>query len=452
MQIRTRLTLLFLLLAAGILAAVLFAVYWLFKSNSEEAFFNNLSSKAALTVQTVLKNETALTPLPNDWVSPEGDTLSYRENISIYDNSYNRVFTILREAVPISGKNLQEIYQKGAFRFEHFNLHALGIKQNTALTQYVVIAEGYFDPTAIIKLRNILFFSFFIGIFLVAVSGWFYAGKALQPMSAIVHAVEKIQPSDLSKRVAHGNSQDELAHMAETFNNLLDRVEQAFQMQKMFVSNVSHELKNPLTAIRAQLDVVLQRERSNETYRNALESVLDDIKDLSDMEQKLLYLARVYNAPQTIQFTPIRLDELLWQTMEQFQKQHPAYHASIEIIDMPASDDTLFVSANEPLLRLSLLNLMNNACKYSSDNAVLLRANFQSTSKRIVEICDRGSGIPDAEKLLIFEPFYRSPRHLQLKGTGIGLSLVKRILDLHQIDLFVDSPPAGGTVFRLSFP
>jgi signal transduction histidine kinase len=291
-----------------------------------------------------------------------------------------------------------------------------------------------------------------IGIFLVAISGWYYAGKALQPMSKIVSEVENIQPSDLSRRVDTGNNQDELARMAETFNNLLDRVERAFQMQRMFVSNVSHELKNPLTAIRAQLDVALQRDREPEIYRKALQSVLDDIQDLSETEQKLLYLARVYNSPQSIPLGPTRLDELLWQTMEQFKKQHPEYRASIEFGEMPESGDGLLVSANEPLLRLAILNLMSNACKYSPDQKVLIRAVFQPGGRHAIEVCDNGSGIPEAEKALIFEPFYRSPRHLTIKGTGIGLSLVKSILNLHQIDLSVESPKHGGSVFRLVFP
>jgi signal transduction histidine kinase len=233
---------------------------------------------------------------------------------------------------------------------------------------------------------------------------------------------------------------------------LLDRVERAFQMQRMFVSNVSHELKNPLTAIRAQLDVALQRDREPEIYRKALQSVLDDIQDLSETEQKLLYLARVYNSPQSIPLGPTRLDELLWQTMEQFKKQHPEYRASIEFGEMPESGDGLLVSANEPLLRLAILNLMSNACKYSPDQKVLIRAVFQPGGRHAIEVCDNGSGIPEAEKALIFEPFYRSPRHLTIKGTGIGLSLVKSILNLHQIDLSVESPKHGGSVFRLVFP
>lgn len=452
MQIRTRLTLLFLLLAAGILAAVLFGVHWLFKKNMEETFFNSLQSKVELTMQTVLPNELTFQPLANEWIAPEEDTLPYRDNISIFDNSYNRVFTIRKEAMPVTARELQEIYQNGETRFKHYNLLALGKKVNTALTEYVIVAEGYCDPNELINLRNILIFSFFVGIFLVAISGWYYAGKVLQPVSQIVNEVERIQPSDLSRRVETGENRDELARMAETFNHLLDRVEHAFQMQRMFVSNVSHELKNPLTAIRSQLDVALQRERSPEDYRKALQSVLDDIQDLSEMEQKLLQLARVYSSPQNINYAPTPLDELLWQTVEQFQKQYPQYKASVEFSQMPETGDGLMIEANEPLLRLALLNLMNNACKYSPDHRVLLKAIFKADGHHEIGVCDNGPGIPDAEKVLIFEPFYRSPRHLKLKGTGVGLSLVQSILTLHQITLSVESPASGGAVFRLVFP
>ncbi len=452
MQIRTRLTLLFLLLSACILAAVLFGVHWLFKKNTEETFFQGLESKIELTAQTVLTNQNPLHPLAHDWIAPEGDTLPFRENITVFDNSYTRVFSMRQAAAPVSFRDLEEIYQKGEIRFKHFNLHALGKKINTPAAQYVVVAEGYCDPIEVENLRNILIFSFLIGMILVAVSGWYYAGRVLQPMSQIVNEVEKIQPSDLSRRVATNGSQDELARMAETFNNLLDRVERAFQMQRMFVSNVSHELKNPLTAIRAQLDVTLQREREPEAYRKAIQSVLDDVTDLTETEQKLLQLARLYNSPQNIPLSPTRLDELLWQAIEQLKKQHPDFHSSIEFGEMPESEDGLLVSANEPLLRLALLNLMNNACKYSPDNTVRILAIFKNNGAHEIKVIDNGPGIPEAEHALIFEPFYRSARHLTVKGTGIGLSLVKSILNLHQIELSVENTDGGGTVFRLRFP
>lgn len=452
MQIRTRLTLLFVLIAAGILAGVLFSVYYLFKKNLEEAFFRGLESKAEMTAQTALRDPTLLSPLAGNWIAPDGDTLPYRDNISVFNDSYERVFSVFPEAPPISVKNLQDIYQSGESRFPHYNLLALGRKSSSLNgSPYVVIVEGYCDPTELQNLRNILIISFFAGLFLVAISGWYYAGQALAPVSRIVEEVESIQPTDLSRRLESEESRDELARLSGTFNRLLDRVEQAFKMQRMFISNVSHELRNPLTAIRAQLDVALQREREPAAYRVALQSVLDDVHALTEVEEQLLQLALIHNEPKAIPLSPVRLDELLWQAKQQLQKRHAGYRASLEFGEMPDDDQVLFVQANEALLLTAMLNLMNNACKYSPDQQVLVRARFRGDGRHVMEFCDNGPGIPPEEQQLIFEPFFRSKRHLGMKGTGIGLSLVQSILKLHKITLSVESPPAGGTIFRLVF-
>jgi signal transduction histidine kinase len=453
MQIRTRLTLLFVLIAAGILAGVLFLVYLAFKKNTEDSFFQSLVSKAEMTTQTALQGTDELRPLTTNWIAPDDDTLPYRDNISIYNNAYERVFTVRPEAPPVTVKDLQDIYQQAESHFSHYNLLALGRKANSPSgVSYVVVVEGYFDPTQLEQLSNILIIGFFGGLILVALSGWYYAGQALAPVSRIVEEVENLQPADLSRRVATGASRDEIARLAETFNRLLDRVEQAFRMQRMFLSNVSHELRNPLAAIRAQLDVALQREREPEAYRKALQSVLDDVKAFSEMEEELLQLARIYNDPKAIPFALTRLDELLWLAKQQIQKRHASYRVSIEFGTMPEQEETLSVRANEALLLTALLNLMNNSCKYSPDHKVLVRANFHPDGSHVIEVCDQGPGIPPEEQKLIFEPFYRSPRHLKVKGTGVGLSLVQSILSLHQIGLSVESPAIGGTVFRLVFP
>jgi len=453
MQIRAKLTLLFVLIAAGILAGVLCSVYFLFKKNTEDAFFSGLESKAEMTVQTALRGTAGLNPMTSNWIAPDDDTLPYRDNISIFNNAYERVFTVIPDAPPVTVKNLQSIYQSGESHFEHYNLLALGRKANSISgTSYVVVVEGYCDPTQLSQLRNILLVSFFVGLMLVALAGWYYAGQALAPVSRIVGEVENLQPADLSRRVAIGVNRDEIGRLAETFNRLLERVEQAFKMQRMFLSNVSHELRNPLTAIRAQLEVVLQRDREPAVYRKALQSVLDDVRSLSEMEEELLQLARIYNDPKAIPFSPTRLDELLWQAKQQLQKRHADYRASIGFGEMPENDQALSVRANEALLLTALLNLMDNACKYSPDHQVMVRADFHEDGCHVVEVCDHGPGIPPEEQKLIFEPFFRSPRHLSVKGTGVGLSLVQSILTLHQISLSVDSPPEGGAVFRLSFP
>jgi len=452
MQIRTRLTLLFVFLAACILAGVLGGVYVLFKKNMEEEFFQGLESKADMTAQTALQNAGNLRPLPHDWPAPDSDILPYRDNISIFDDRYERVFTVRVDAVPVSVKALQDAYSTGETRFRHFNLHALARTVSGSTGHpFVVVVEGYCDPAQLLNLRNILIISFLFGMALMAVFGWYFAGRALSPVSRMINEVNTLQPSDLSRRVATGNNRDELERLATTFNGLLDRVERAFRVQRMFLSNVSHELKNPLTAIRSQLEVALQRERDPAAYRIALQSVLDDVHNMSEVEEKLLQLARIYNDPAGIPMQPVRLDELIWQTRQQLLKRQPGYKVALDLGDMPESGDALVVRANEALLRTALLNLMENGCKYSPDHRVSVRAQFQADGRHEIAVCDDGPGIPPEEQSLIFEPFFRSPRHRQVKGTGIGLSLVQSILELHKIHLHVESPETGGTVFRLGF-
>ncbi len=456
MQIRARLTLLYLLTAASILAIVLFAVWWSYKRHTEAVFFQTLESKAALTAETALKEVEHLPALPSRWAEPDDDTdtLPYRENVSLYNDAYERVFTLRPEAVSLPVKTLQEIQRKEKQQFRHQNLHAVGmVMLSPANRPFTLVAEGYCDPDELIQLRNILIIGFIFGIGAMAASGWYFAGQALAPVSRIMDQVNAMQPDDLSHRVETGANRDELTRLAETFNQLLDRVEQAFRMQRMFLSNVSHELKNPLMAMRAQLDVTLQRERDPAAYRKALQSVLDDVRSLGEVEEKLLQLARIYNIPGAIPFEAVRLDELLWQAKEQLQKNYPEYRAVIDPGDLPESEETLFVHANEALLRTALLNLMNNACKYSPDHRVLVRVRFQADGSHLVEVCDNGPGIRPEELDLIFEPFYRSPKHRgEFKGTGVGLSLVRSILDLHRINIKIVQPPAGGAVFQLTFP
>ncbi|HRI59129.1 MAG TPA: HAMP domain-containing sensor histidine kinase [Saprospiraceae bacterium] len=453
MQIRTRLTILFLFNAASILAGVLLAVYFLFKKYTEEAFFEGLKSKVDMTAQTALREPDKLHPLPPNWVSPDGDTLPYRDNISLFNDAYERVFAVHSDVPPVSVKDLQDIYTQREIRFRHYNLHALGRVVNSPEGRpFVVVVEGFCDPSQLEQLRNILIVSFFIGMGLIATSGWYFSGQALAPMSKTVQEVESIQPSDLSRRVATGESRDELTHLASTFNRLLDRVEQAFRIQRMFLSNVSHELKNPLQAIRSQLDVTLSRERDNATYRTALQSVLDDVNAMTEVEEKLHQLARIYNDPSAIPFDSVRLDELIWQAKEQVRKRHEHYKIAVDLGEMPENEQFLNVRANEALLRTALLNLMDNACKYSPDHRTQVRVHFKPTGAHEVAIADNGPGIPEAELPLIFEPFFRSPRHRQVKGTGIGLSLVQSILNLHQITLSVESKAQNGTIFKMIFP
>ncbi|MCC6280790.1 MAG: HAMP domain-containing protein [Saprospiraceae bacterium] len=453
MQIRTKLTLQFIILVAGILLLSLCFIYFKFRQITEDEFYNNLRSKALMTAEMVLHEEEKLQLIPVQEDLDSAELLPFRENVMIYNADLNMVFAFNRDAAPLPDSKLRELKTSEETCFLHGNLHAIGLRHKShSGKEYLVIAESVFNSEELGNLRNILIISFFMGIGIVAAGGWFYAGQAMSPVSRIINQVDHILPSDLSARLDVSNNHDEISRLVITFNRLLDRIQFAFRMQKSFISNVSHELKNPLSVILSQLEVALDKKRNATEYHATLASVLEDTRELSEVTEKLLQLARVHSEGASISFEQVRLDEIMLQTRATLLRLHPDYHISFNIEGIPESEDQLCVLGNESLLRSAFQNLMDNGCKFSPDKKVEVKIGFDPSGKHFVEITDRGPGIPQKDLHLIFQPFYRSSQNIHVRGSGIGLSLVESILKLHHVVLDVVSAQGKGTTFKLSFP
>jgi signal transduction histidine kinase len=382
-----------------------------------------------------------------------GSLLPFRENVAIYNDALQQVFAFNRNAQPIPEKVLSELRTGGETRFRHGDLFALGLRHVSKSGQaYIIISESVFNSEELNSLRNILIVSFFFCIGIVAAGGWVYAGQAMSPVARIVDQVDGILPSDLSARLNAPTNHDEISRLVVTFNRLLDRIQFAFRMQKSFISNVSHELKNPLSVIIAQAEIALDKDRSREEYRQTLHSVLEDTLGLNDVTEKLLQLARMHSEDSNIAFEKVRLDEIMLQTRASLLRLHPDYHIAFDIEGAPESEDQLCVLGNEPLLRSAFQNLMDNGCKFSPDKRVEVKIFFDTAGRHRIEIADRGPGIPAKDLQLIFQPFYRSSQSIHVRGSGIGLSLVDSIMRIHHVALDVVSSQGKGTIFKLSFP
>ncbi|HQW25653.1 MAG TPA: HAMP domain-containing sensor histidine kinase [Saprospiraceae bacterium] len=455
MQIRVRLTLQFILIAASILVVAFFYIHFQFKLNLQDEYYDSLRSKALLIAEMVAGKKTDEQEFrieaPTEMSSPL--VADYPENISIYTPDGKRLYSFNPAPNDIKQAAFDDVRIYGECRFPHGKFSALAIPyMNKAGEDYVVIAESVFDQVHLDNLTQILILVFLISVTLVAIGGWFFARQALAPMSRIMNQVDALLPTDMSHRLVTTNQHDELSRLVITFNKLLDRIQQVFGLQKMFLSNISHELKNPLNVIVSQVEVTLQNERSEEEYVATLSSVLSDVKELNDVADKLMQMARINSDGAMIRFQPLRIDEMIWQTKETLLKNHPEYTIHFEVVNLPDVEQKLFFNGNEQLLRTALINLMDNGCKFSPDKQVKASLSFSSEGAIIIEFTDNGPGIPQEELPMIFNAFYRSPRTSTIKGSGIGLSLVQSILKLHRIELNVNSRSGHGTTFILIFP
>jgi signal transduction histidine kinase len=451
MQIRQRLTLQFLVWVSGIVLLAFLAIYLITYQAVTDVFYDRLESKAVTTAELLLKVEEVDSRLLRLIEKSNRDVL-YKENILIYEG--NRLLYASNDSIRfvIDSILFDEIRQEGKKRFAQQDFSIVGLLYEDENNRAVVLAGGIdrFGKLTLRNLRHTLFSLFFFIVLLVGGTGWLYAGKALKPIADITREVNSIFPQRLGQRIGVPNPNDELGQLAQTMNALLNRIEEAFVIQKNFIANVSHELRNPLTAISAQLEVSLLNQRPPEAYRQTIGSVLEDIRELNRLAANLLQLAKLSSEPDSVPFGKVRMDELLWDAREFLRNLHPTYRIQIALEELPENDRLLYRLGNATLLKIAFVNLMENACKFSENQSVVVTFAMREEQMRIC-FHDDGIGIPTEDIPFIFQPFYRTRQTADLKGYGIGLSLVEQIVRIHQGTVSVSSAPGQGTAFILTF-
>ncbi|WP_158545366.1 ATP-binding protein [Bremerella cremea] len=274
--------------------------------------------------------------------------------------------------------------------------------------------------------------------------------RALLPVQRIAVAAEGIHCGDLTQRLPPLKTKDELDRLTHAFNAMLDRLQEAFERQRRFTGEASHQLRTPLTAILGQVEVALRRERPSAEYRQVLETVHRRAKGLARMVDSLLYLARADAEAQLPAFEQLNLATWLPLQLETWS-EHPR---SNDLVCRGTSSEPCLVVV-PPELMAELLNiLLDNACKYSEPGTPVTVSIRRSAAAVSVDVEDQGCGIEDDKLANLFLPFFRSSqaRSLSPEGCGLGLSIAKRLSEVFGGELTVVSQPSRGSCFTLHLP
>lgn len=301
------------------------------------------------------------------------------------------------------------------------------------------------------KLMSILVFSYIGGVMLAFAGGYYFSAGLLKPVKRIANEVKEISAHNLDRRIPAGEAKDEWRLLATTLNELLDRLKDSFELQRRFIANASHELSTPLTLISSQLEIYLQRDRTEAAYREAMAQILKDVQHMNSLVQTLLQFATASGNPGGLQIGPVRIDEVLMQLPGEVPARDPQHSVSLDFRTLPEDEAQLLVLGNETLLLTAIINLVSNACKYSPDHHAVVSLHVTG-AQFVIQVKDRGIGIDAAEIERIFQPFYRIEQETGAKGFGLGLALATRIIKLHKGDITVDSIPGAGTTFTVTLP
>lgn len=454
MKLRQEITLRFVVVVMTILSITMLSVYIFTSYFLNKNFYRRLNNRAETVVgwlsQTIESRKDIA--FLESLLKNRKDQIT-AEEIIVYDNN-NRVIFVSNAAQvkAIESEVLNEIKQKNRIEFVENGLDGVGILYERAYKQYIVIAmaKNQYADEFLQQMRWMMFGLLTFSIIFIGFIGWFYAKKTLEPIEKIGTELNNIFPKNLNKRLETNLNKDEISNLTHTINQLLDRVEEGLGLQKMFIGNVSHELQNPLTRISSQLEVSLLKERKPSEYQTTIFSALEDITDLVKLTQNLLKLSRMTADNNELLAESVRLDELLFDTKAFVLKNNPNYKIEIVFDALPEEPEHLCVVGNSSLLKIAFINLVQNACKFSSDNQALI--NLSATDfYKVIHIEDKGIGIEPQEIEYIFQPFYRSSKTSETKGYGIGLSLVDRIIKMHNGKIKVTSELRVGTKFSIIF-
>jgi len=425
------------------------AIYYFTAQFSEREFYRRLKEKAVTSAILLIKVEGVDSALLQVIDRAKRDNL-YRETIRIYDYENKKIYFSGDTTTFLNPSSFTSIRQSGEQRIKKGDFDVIGVLFRDKGFDYVVVAAAVdINRTARLKdLQTLLTVAYLIVIAVVFISGWIYSERALRPIKRIMDEVKGISPQNLEERLKESPYEDEMGKLILIFNELLERIAKAFQLQKMFVSNVSHELKNPLTNITSQLEVTLLKERSTEEYRQTIESVLEDIRGLNQLSNSLLELARLTREQDSFTMTRVRLDEVIWDVRDFVSSIDPSYRVEVSIHEMPEDENKLTVLGNPYLLKTAFQNIVENACKFSSDKTAKITLTL-IRDELFVTVSDHGPGIEKKDLNNVFEPFFRTDATSKIKGYGIGLSLSHRILSIHKGRVELESAPGKGTLVKV---
>jgi heavy metal sensor kinase len=288
-----------------------------------------------------------------------------------------------------------------------------------------------------------------LALALAAGGGIFLARRALKPVDKIAQTAQEIEENDLSRRI-NVNTKDELGRLAATLNAMIARLEKAFQRQKQFTSDASHELRTPLSVIEAESTLALQKERPSTDYRQSLEIVSQESRQMSSLINQLLTLARADAGKEQWNFTEVDLGKLISNLSTDVEVLCQEKGLSFQL----GQPQDLVVKGDEARLRELFMNLLDNAIRYTPARGTVSVSLRREDQMAVVAITDTGVGIPAEDIPFIFERFYRvdKSRSRAEGGTGLGLAICRHIAEAHGGKIEVESQVGAGSTFSVWLP
>ncbi len=326
-------------------------------------------------------------------------------------------------------------------------VHHMG-KSNAVVVRLAVSEEPLWDEFW--EMVSMLGIGLPVTVFLVAITGYLVAARALKPVDAMAQRASQITAEQLNERLQIENPDDELGQLGTAFNTALARLERSFDQLRRFTADASHELRTPLTAIKSVGEVSLGLQGDSHYYRDVIGSMLEETNRLTHLVDSLLTMARADAGRIHLHRTEVNLYEFAKEACGLLDVLAEEKQQTIQV----KGDEFATVMADQTILRQAVVNLVHNAVKFSPVNGSVQIVVGEGGGAAVIEVRDSGPGISEEHRAHIFERFYRvdKARARAAGGAGLGLSIAQWAVASHGGTIEVESAEGGGSIFRIRLP
>jgi heavy metal sensor kinase len=460
LRISIKLTIWYLAASAVIVCLVALTTYDLYDDQRRDAIDSDLKEYAnflitgldidSSDINTVFDELLSRKDVPTTILKSHRFVLASTDTVIYQSNTLKNLESLLLEVDAVNDTSMNSFYfYTISLNDVYYRVYSEPFKLKSDKIYHLIVItslDRLFD--SLVQLRSLLFTIIPISLGFFGIIGYFIARRAFSPVRKIIEAAENISSFNLDKRVPVGKTVDEIAKLAKTINAMIDRLDSTFKSQQRFIADASHDIRTPLTVLSMELELLETNETLDDESKETIYKCLKEVQSLGKLAENLLLLARADAHRLILNRHPNRLDELVVDALGRLQKIADKKNVHFKFnVDNPIS-----VNADKDLLERMIINVLENAVKFSPEDSNVIVKLISGTNNVDISVNNKGETIPPDMLEMIFDRFQRSDKARTSEGFGLGLAISKAIADAHSGSISMTSDNQNGTTLKITLP
>lgn len=422
----------------GIVMAV---IYMSFNDFRRDEFKERFRQRLEFTSHFIAKSKDFEEEAPV-FFNENSDNILLNETILIFNSQKELIYSTIKDRnVTWDNALLKELDDKKVIYSEKTVPEIYAALRTINGENYYILTSAY-DTNGNSKLsylKYLLITAYVMSALLIGFFSYYFMGQFLKPLEDLNQEISEVTAHKLTTQIPVRDSNDEINVLAKSFNTMIGRLDDVFQSQKDFTASASHEIRTPITRMAFQLENLIKFGEHTPETRSSLQQIQRDVYQLSDLTNSLLLLTKFDKENIQSIYEEVRIDEVIFESYEAVEKSYPKLKMDFQISEDTSEDALLTIKGVQSLLDIVFINLFKNAAIYS-DNMEVDVLITENDKDFVVDVISLGNTIPEEEQLKLFEAFKRGKNSQNISGSGLGLRIVKRILEYHGAEIRYTSP------------